>query len=303
MPCAHGDLVGQEIIKTAATVDSDERARGNAPRFDRRPNPFTAFGICKAGGIAYHERTSADERADSRTQRVIRVAAPYEACRVRYAASRRQKRDETSEVIGKCTVRAPSDSDVEIIVLPHAPPIAFEIARKEQFGSIGRDRRRSAVEAELRFFGDDRDSMVAPALQMTPDGTEMTPGTDNYWRFNFIVDDPCVAAPPERPEGCSVDDANARAAQQEVIELATPDGVADDVRISGRDRTAANDAGPEARNLLERESRLTVLLGREIEQAEDVRRQPATTDFVARKAGAIEENDVPTCESEPSGAR
>src|SRR5207344_1271224 len=79
-----------------------------------------------------------------------------------------------------------------------------------------------------------------------------------------------------------------RTAQEEVVELAPADGVADNVPIPRLDGTAADEAGPEPGNLLEREPCGAVLRGLEIEKPEYFRRHPSTAHFVSRKLGSIE---------------
>jgi hypothetical protein len=131
---------------------------------------------------------------------------------------------------------------------------------------------------------------------------------DDNRRFDLLIGHPPVTPPRERDERPIVEHTHLRPAQEKVVELASPDGVADDVRIPGLDDGLAQDACPEAGNLLQDKTGRAVVLRLEIERAEDAWCHPAAADLVAWKTGAIEHDDVPpskaqcTCAARTSGS-
>src|SRR5262249_28526347 len=86
-------------------------------------------------------------------------------------------------------------------------------------------------------------------------------------------------------------------AEQKVVEFAAADGVADDGRIRRFDGGLADHARPETSDLLEDETGRTVRARLEIEGAKHAWCHPSTAHLVARQAGAIEDDDIPSREA------
>src|SRR5437762_1166773 len=91
-------------------------------------------------------------------------------------------------------------------------------------GSLRRspDTRVPSVQPALCLFRDDGPQGVRTPAHVARDGTEMAAGADYHRRLNLIVDDPPVGTPPYRGDGRSSEHAHACAAEQEIVELATP---------------------------------------------------------------------------------
>ena len=66
----------------------------------------------------------------------------------------------------------------------------------------------------------------------------MTAGADENWRFSGIVDHPAIASPTDRRHRRVLEHAHVCPPQQEVIELAASDGIADDARVACFDQLA-----------------------------------------------------------------
>ena len=76
---------------------------------------------------------------------------------------------------------------------------------------------------------------VGAAAQVARHRAEVAAGADDDWRRHRLVDDPLVLAAAERSRRKVLDHTRARALQQEVIELASAHGVADDLVVDGLD--------------------------------------------------------------------
>src|SRR5438132_55555 len=93
-------------------------------------------------------------------------------------------------------VFAPSDPDVEVVLFPYAPSVAFKIAAKEELGRVGFNRTEIAVEPELHLLGDHRRcNLAGAALQFSRDRTEVAAGSNNDRCFDVIVRNPSAAFP------------------------------------------------------------------------------------------------------------
>ena len=139
---------------------------------------------------------------------------------------------------------------------------------------------------------------------MTRDRAELPARPDQQRGGHVFVDDPAIGHPAQRGHGGPFDHFDARAAEKIPIELAATDAVADDGFVSCPDRPSiGQDARAEARHVLHHESARPVLLGREAEDLEDPRRNPARAHLVARKARTIQHEHVRTRAPERPGAR
>ena len=137
---------------------------------------------------------------------------------------------------------SPADADVEILALSHAPPVTLEITAEQQLGRLAIAVRVRDIESKLRLFRNHRRQRVRRALQVAGDRTEVPARTDDDRRLDRVVtgsDNPPVAVPSQRGHRRPLEDAHTGPAKQEVIELAPPDGVADDVRVSRFDEPVA----------------------------------------------------------------
>jgi hypothetical protein len=94
--------------------------------------------------------------------------------------------------------------------------------------------------------------------------------------------------------GGAFEHAHLGAPQEEIVELASADRVADDPRVPRLDRDAADSPGAEGGNLLQGESRGQVVFGIELEQSEYPWREPSGADFVAGEPGTVGDNDIPS---------
>jgi len=189
---------------------------------------------------------------------------------------------------------APADSHVDVIPFPYAPSVALQVPAKEQLRCVLGDLCVVAIEWELGFFGDDRREIVATATKMTSDRTEVPAGPYDDRCLDRFVGDSRIAVLPERCDGRVLEDANVRTSQEEIVELAAPDRVADDARVSRLNGTAADEPCAKRGDLLECQAGGAVVGRREIEQCEDVRRQPAGADLVAREPRSIGHHHVPS---------
>jgi hypothetical protein len=134
-------------------------------------------------------------------------------CRIPHASARGKKGQKVVEVSGKIVTRAPPDPYVDIVALPDAPPVAFEIAAEEQLRRVRRNRRSGIVCEELRFPGDDRRGPIALPLQDAGNRTEVAACADENRRFKLIVGNPAILSPPQRDQRRVIDDAHSRPPQ------------------------------------------------------------------------------------------
>src|SRR5688572_21663442 len=137
---------------------------------------------------------------------------------------------------------------------------------------------------------------------MACDGTEVPAGADDYPGLDVVVHDPSVTVTAKGSKRGSVDDPGSGSTQQEIVELAAADGVADGGRVASVEQLPADDAGSEAPDLLNRESRGLVVFRIEIEQAEHRRCEPTRADLVTREACPIDHDDVPSRPGQRAGA-
>src|SRR5262249_57110631 len=93
------------------------------------------------------------------------------------------------------------------------------------------DRRVHPIEEELRFPGNHRIHPIPLTLKVSRHGTEVSAGAHNNRRVDFVIDNPPVALTLERDEGPIVEHTYLRPAKEEMVELTSPDGVADDARV------------------------------------------------------------------------
>ena len=76
------------------------------------------------------------------------------------------------------------------------------------------------------------------SLQVTGDWTKVAAGADDDRRLDLIVGNPPVAVSAASSTAACRRGREPEHVEQEVVELASADGVADDVRVSGLDRSA-----------------------------------------------------------------
>ena len=147
-------------------------------------------------------------------------------------------------------------------------------------------------------------AVSAPPRRCRATGQKCPPAPTSTGASMAIVHDPACPRPggSTRP-GAAIDDLGTGATQQEVVELAAANRVADRARIARFDRAAANHPGAKAGDLLQGRAGRAVLRRIEVEQGEDVRRQPSRADLVARKPRAIDDDDLPSCEPQLARAR
>ncbi len=136
---------------------------------------------------------------------------------------------------------------------------------------------------------------------MARDRTEVAAGADNHGRLERVVHDPLVTQAAERCYGRAVPHDRARPTEQIVIELAPPDGIADDARVSGLDQSSAHEAGAESGDLLKRQPGRAVGLRVQVQELEDFRCEPAGAHLVAWESSAIHDDDVPSGVDEDAG--
>ena len=121
-------------------------------------------------------------------------------------------------------------------------------------------------------------------------GQKWPPAPTTIGAANRSLSDPAIPGATDRRDRRVAEHARARAAEQEVVELAAANRVADGPRVAGFDRPPADHPGAEPGDLLERAAAGAVLRRRQVEERENIRGQPSGADLVAGKLRAIEDD-------------
>ncbi len=121
----------------------------------------------------------------------------------------------------------------------------------------------------------------------------MTTGADDDWRFDRLVDDPCVPVAAKCLDREALHHPGSGSLQQEVIELTSSDGVAHDAGIRRIDERLSDHTRTKCIDRLKGQPGASVLVRIELELWEYVRRQPPGAHFVARETRAVGDDDFP----------
>src|SRR5688572_3396962 len=230
------------------------------------------------------------------------MAAPPESGCIGQCAAALEEYRKLLDVIVEVLRLAPADPDVQVMALPDAPRVAFEVAAEEQLGDSRGDVGAPAVERELRFLGYHGSRRISAPAYDARHRTEMAAGADHDRRFDRLVHDPRLACATQCLDGGAFHHPSPATLQQEVIELDATDRIAHDLGVRRVDERLANHAGTKRVDGLKRQAGAPVLLRIEFEQWEDFRRQPACAYLVARESRAVGHDDVPAVLPKDAGA-
>ena len=313
-------IVRREPFRRVVGACVENRRGSEQPRLDRRTDAFAALRIREPDGVAREQHAIAGRATSPGPRQAVGVAAPPSRlqCTGWHHAARPKLGDKRR---GCCRARTriqAADADVHVTLLAKDPAVAFEVAGEVQLGGVcgrgelagvlGRDRK-------LRFLRNDngpaRRACVSLGwslelrrrVQQARDGTPVSSRANQDGRAGTVVDDPVAVLPPQTGDRRAEFQPRAGSAQQIVVELASPDAVADDAVVADESqRRASHDADAKSGDGLQR-SPGAILPQVQLEIVNGLRGDPAGAHLVARKRGAIPDGHVETRPAKPPGTR